>query len=375
MVIAGEASGDLHGGNVLRYLKELQPNLAIIGTGGDRIAASGAHLYYRVEDMAVIGFSEVLKVYQKLKGIFNELLRHLDEEKPDAVLLIDYPAFNLKFAAEAKRRGIRVIYYVAPQVWAWKKNRVHRIKALVDELIVLFPFEVDFFLREGLNAHCFGHPLLDVVKPSMEKEAFFQKWDLDMNQTTVSILPGSRRNEISKHLPLLLQTAEQIRKTRSDIQFVYPLAPTVQMDPEIPALSNGGLPLTCVRDDTYNAVAHSDLALVASGTATLETAILQTPLIVIYKTTLTTYLIGKYLLRIQAIGLPNIIAGSEVVPEDPHFVSPEKMADKVLFYLENHQAYDLIRQNLIALKDRLGEPGAYRKTAEFLNTNLYASNG
>ena len=368
MVISGEASGDLHGGNVVQRLKLLQPDLEIIGTGGDILAAAGARLFYRVEDLAVIGFSEVLKVYKHIKAVFDDLVKKLDEEKPDAVLLVDYPAFNLKFAAEVKKRGIRVIFYIAPQVWAWKKNRIHKIKALVDELIVLFPFEVDFFKKEGMKTHCFGHPLLDIAKPSLNREEFIQKWQLHSTKKTISLLPGSRKNEIAKHLPLLSQTATLIAKESSDIQFVYPLAPTENSKTAASIFKQKNPEITLIESDTYNAIAHSDLALVTSGTATLETAILKTPLIVIYKTSLITYLIGKYLLRIKAIGLPNIVADKKIVPEDPHFNSPAKMADLVKYYLNNKEAYDEIKQNLIDLRGQLGEEGAYQKTAVYINT-------
>lgn len=370
MVIAGEASGDLHGGNVIQRLKKIRPELDVFGTGGDILAGTGARLFYRVEDLAVIGFSEVLKVYRHIKAVFDEMVNKLDEEKPDAVLLVDYPAFNLKFAAEAKKRGIRVIFYVAPQVWAWKKNRIHKIKALVDELIVLFPFEVDFFKKEGMETHCFGHPLLDIVRPTQERGEFYKKWDLDPTKKTVSILPGSRKNEIARHLPLLSETARHMARDRNDIQFVYPLAPTVSREAIAPLINADDADIFLVENDTYNAVAHSDIALVTSGTATLETAILQTPLIVIYKSSLTTYLIGKYLLRIKAIGLPNIVAGKEIVPEDPHFTSPSRMAERVTYYLEHEAANKEIRQNLADLKEQLGDPGAYQKTAVFIDSLL-----
>jgi len=370
MVISGEASGDLHGGNVIQRLKALRPDLEIIGTGGDMMAAAGARLFYRVEDLAVIGFSEVLKVYRYIKAVFDDLVRKLDEEKPDAVLLVDYPAFNLKFAAEAKKRGIRVIFYIAPQVWAWKKSRIHKIKALVDELIVLFPFEVAFFKQEGMKTHCFGHPLLDIVKSTLNKETFFQKWHLDPAKKTISLLPGSRKNEIAKHLPLLGETARLVARECNNIQFIYPLAPTVKSASVASQFKQSNPDIKLIEADTYNAVAHSDFALVTSGTATLETAILKTPLIVIYKSSMITYLIGKYLLRIKAIGLPNIISDKIIVPEDPHFTSPRKMANQVKYYLENKDAYLEIKQNLIDLKGRLGEEGAYQKTAAFINTQF-----
>lgn len=368
MVVSGEASGDLHGGNVIQRLKLLRPDLEIIGTGGDIMAAAGARLFYRVEDLAVIGFSEVLKVYKYIKAVFDDLVRKLDEEKPDAVMLVDYPAFNLKFAAEAKKRGIRVIFYIAPQVWAWKKNRIHKLKALVDELIVLFPFEVEFFKKEGMKTHCFGHPLLDIAESTLDRQDFIQKWKLSAEKKTISLLPGSRKNEIAKHLPLLCETAAQLTSEHDDIQFIYPLAPTVNNASVAPLLTHKSPAIKLIEGDTYNAVAHSDLALVTSGTATLETAILKTPLIVIYKSSLITYLIGKYLLRIKVIGLPNIIADREIVPEDPRFVSPAKIVNWVNYYLTDRDAYQEIKQNLIELRDQLGEKGAYQKTAAFINT-------
>ncbi|MCP4753177.1 MAG: lipid-A-disaccharide synthase [Proteobacteria bacterium] len=370
LVITGEASGDLHGGNLMLELKKLRPELEIIGTGGKLMASANARLFYSVEELAVIGFSEVVKVYDRIKAIFDDLVRKLEEERPDAVLLVDYPAFNLKFAAEAKKRGIKVIYYIAPQVWAWKKNRIKKIIKFVDELIVLFPFEVEFFRREGLETHCFGHPLLDIAKPSRTREEVVEKWNLDPGKKIISFLPGSRRNEILKHLPLLFQTIDSLSKLRNDLQFVYPLASTIKKEDILPEIDGKGAHIHLVEDDTYNLVAHSDFALVASGTATLETAILQTPLIIFYKTSILTYLIGKYLLRIKAIGLPNIVADEEVVPEDPHFSSPRKMARDIQFYLENETEYARIKSNLTRVKNQLGNTGAYRKTAEFMDTLL-----
>ncbi len=370
MIIAGEASGDLHGGNVLLELIKYRPDLEIFGTGGDLIAKAGARLLYRVEDLAVIGFSEVAKRYSYYKGIFDQMVKALDEERPDVVLLVDYPGFNLKLAAEAKKRGIKVIYYVAPQVWAWKKNRIEAIKQTVDELIVLFPFEVDFFQREGVTAHCFGHPLLDVVKPNLDKTSVINKWSLNPEKKYISMLPGSRRNEISKHLPLLFQTAEILNSYQDNLQFIIPLAPTVGNEPIRPFLNNTKADIKIVEGDTYNVVAHSDFALVASGTATLETAILQTPLIVFYKSSLITYIIGKYFLRIKLIGLPNIIAEEELVPENQRFVSPKKMAEDVRVYLNQDEEYSRIKNNLARIKDDLGHPGAYTKTARFIDSIL-----
>ncbi|MBU2512967.1 lipid-A-disaccharide synthase [bacterium] len=369
-VLAGELSGDLHGGNVLTELVRLRPQLDIIGTGGKIIAESASELFYHVEDLEVIGFLEVAKRYNYYKGVFDAVVSKLDEKKPDAVLLIDYPGFNLKLAAEAKKRGIKVIYYIAPHVWAWKKNRVEVIKKYVDELIVLFPFEVDFFQKEGVKAHCFGHPLLDIVKPLSIRHEFLSRWGLDPDRKLISLLPGSRANELKNHLPLLVKTAEILTRSRDDLQFVLPIAPTTSELSVLPFLQNSNVKFKIIKNETYDAIAHAFFALVASGTATLETAILETPEVIFYKSSFLTYLIGKYVMRIKQVGLPNIIAGRAIVPEDPHFISPEKMAKTVLVYLENESEYQSIKQELKAVKSQLGDPGAYLKTAEFINSIL-----
>ncbi|MDT8446012.1 MAG: lipid-A-disaccharide synthase [bacterium] len=365
MVIAGEASGDLHGGHVIAELKKLMPQVELFGTGGQQLEQAGTKLFYRAEDMAVIGFKEVLRNYSYYKGIFNDMVAKLDSERPDAVFLVDYAGFNLRFAKEAKARGIPVIFYVAPQVWAWKKGRVKTMRQVIDHLLVLFPFEVDFFAKEGITAHCFGHPLLDIVFPSTPKEAFRRELGLSEDQRLVALLPGSRRNEVLKHLPLLAEVARKLTTERPEIRFVYPLASTVKRSEVEPALT--GLPISLVEGRTYDAVSAADLAVVASGTATLETAILQTPLLIFYKVTNTTYAIGKYLLGIKAIGLPNIVLGREAVPEMVQAkTEPDRMAEHLLRLLDDPQAYAAQKDHLAELLTKLGEPGAYAKTGKFL---------
>jgi lipid-A-disaccharide synthase len=367
LVVAGEASGDLHAGHLFQEWRSLNPNLTIWGTGGEKLSAAGARLLYSVDDLAVIGFSEVIREYGFIKKVFQHLVDELDRDRPDAVLLVDYPGFNLRFAAEVKKRDIPVVYYIAPQVWAWKKNRVRTMKALVDHLIVLFPFEVDFFNAEGMTAHCFGHPLLDIVKPSMPRRDWLIRQGLDPERQTICLLPGSRRNEIRKHLPLLLETLDHLVRKRSDYQFVYPLAPTFTPDTIAPLLGDHADRIRWCEHQTYDALSHADFAVVASGTATLETAILQTPLVIIYKTTLATYLIGKYLLGIKAIGLPNIIAGTQVVPEDPRFINPGRLAKIIGGYLDDPTALAQMRGRLRTVKEKLGTSGAYRRTAVYLD--------
>jgi len=373
MVIAGEASGDLHGGHVIKALKAQLPDLELFGTGGTHLEEAGVRLSHRAEDMAVIGFKEVLKNYSYYKGIFNQLVAQLDEQKPDAVFLVDYAGFNLRFAKEARKRSIPVIFYVAPQVWAWKKGRVKTMKKVIDHLLVLFPFEVEFFANEGMNAHCFGHPLLDIVHPSQSREAYRQHHQLPNDQKLVALLPGSRKNEVIKHLPLLLEMAEHLATLVPGVQFLYPLAPTVPLDTIQAQVDACSVPVHLVQGETYDAVASSDFAVVASGTATLETAILETPLLIFYKVAATSYAIGRYLLGIKAIGLPNIVLGDAVVPE---FVQsktePQKMAEQVAGYLSDPETYSIQKRHLKRLREKLGLPGAYEKTASFV-TDLLSS--
>ena len=367
MVIAGEASGDLHGGHVIKELCALLPELEVFGTGGAHLAEAGVELFFRAEDMAVIGFKEVAKRYSYYKGIFNQMVSKLDELRPDAVFLVDYAGFNLRFAAEAKKRSIPVIFYVAPQVWAWKKGRIKTMRKVIDHLIVLFPFEVEFFAQHGMKAHCFGHPLLDIVKPTVSTQSFRETHQLDMQRKLVALLPGSRENEIQKHLPLLVQMSALLSRLCPGVQFVYPLAPTVSMAVVEPLLECSEVPIYLVEAETYNCVASSDVAVVASGTATLETAILETPLLIFYKVAATSYLIGKYLLGIKTIGLPNIVLEQEAVPEMvQNKTDPKEMAYLVADLLKDPVSYQAQKDFLRQIRGKLGSTGAYHKTAEFM---------
>lgn len=372
MVIVGEASADLHAGKVLEELADIRDDIRLIGTGGKRLRELGAVLYYRIEDMHVVGLWEVLKRYNYFTGILKDMTAKLDSEKPDAVLLVDYPGFNIRFAELAKKRGIKVIYYIAPQVWHWKKKRIFKIKAFVDYLIALFPFEVDFFKKEAdMDIKCFGHPLLDIAKTSSTKAEVFKKWGLDPEKQLISLLPGSRGHEVANHLETLLKMAEYIAERKDDVQFAFPMAQTVRKEDAEPLLKGLKVKVALIENDTYNLVGHSDIATVASGTATLETAVLETPMIIFYKTSPMTYFLGRYILKIDTIGLPNIVAGRHVVPEMiQNDFTPEKLGEKVINILDNPEEYQKIKQNLADLKRDLGEHGAYRKTAEYISSLL-----
>ena len=220
LTIIGEASGDLHGANVLREIKKINPTMKIIGTGGNLFKTVADQTYHSIEEMEVIGLFEVLKHWKKLKRIFQRMVNLLDSESPDAVFLVDYVGFNLRFAEQAKKKNIPVYFYISPQIWAWKKNRIQKIRDYVDKLIVLFPFEVKYFADRNVQVECFGHPLLDIVKTNTNQKSCFQKWGLYSSKKLVSLLPGSRHQEIKKHLPILLKTIPLISKAYKNTQFV-----------------------------------------------------------------------------------------------------------------------------------------------------------
>ncbi len=370
-IIAGEASGDLHGSNLILALKELSSSFVFEGMGGPMMVKAGLHSFRDINDLAVIGLGEVIGSLKKFKDVFRGLVKKLEEEKPDCVVLIDYPEFNLRFAKEAKKRGIKVIYYVSPQIWAWRRSRINTVKKYVDRMIVIMGFEKDFYAREGVEVEFVGHPLLDSVKTSCPRDEFLKRQGLDPSKKTVAILPGSRRGEITRNLPVMAEAAEAIKeKLGEGVQFMVakPKDADAELYEEI--LGAEGLRPELVEDSTYDCVNSSDLAIVASGTATLETAILEKPMIIVYQVSFLTWLAGKLLVRIPYIGLANIVAGKKIVPEFVGFmVDPAKVAGEAVSILLSSERSEGIKASLSAIKIKLGGPGASKRAAEIIAGN------
>ncbi len=326
---------------------------------------AGIEIYCNFLDLAVVGFWEVVKNLKKFKAIFRMLCQKLDEVKPDAVILIDYPGFNLRFAREVKKRNIKLIYYISPQVWAWGKNRIELIKKLVDKMIVIFKFEEELYKTHSINAIFVGHPLLDIVKPAQEKTELLKKFGLSPDKKTIALLPGSRIVEVKRHLPIFLETCKILSKKLGNLQFVVSKSPFLPENLFSPCLNPYPLTLTPI-PNSYECIELADFVLVASGTATLETAILEKPLVVIYKTSFLTWLIAKPQIKIPYIGLVNVVAGKKIVPEFIQFgARPKRIAQKVLNLL-NSPEEKTIREDLIRIKENLGEPGATERAARII---------
>lgn len=376
LIIAGEASGDLHASELLVELKKQYPGLYAFGLGGEKLKNAGADIMMDLTKLAVVGFFEILRNYWKFRRIFYDILKKTDAVKPDAAILVDYPGFNLKLAAELKKRDIRVIYFISPQVWAWGKKRVDFIRSHIDLMLVLFKFEEILYggsADNGFRVKCVGHPLLDAIRPTKTPQQLMDEFGLRRTGRTIALLPGSRMREVTQLLPVMLRSAQAIFRKEPQAQFLICRAPTIprQIIKDLIEATDIDFPYKVMENETYNGLEASDFAIVASGTATLETAILNKPMVIVYKVSLLTWLLAKLLIKIPYIGLVNVVAGEKIVPELVQFdATPKKIAAAVLAILGDKQKMEKIHAELYALKNTLGIPGACRRAAEEISKFL-----
>ena len=365
MIVAGEASGDMHGANLVREMLKIDPSLNFYGIGGNKLREEGVKLLANASDMAVVGLTEVVSKLRNILKIMGMMKNSLDERRPDLVILIDYPDFNLPLAKAAKKRGIKVFYYISPQVWAWRKSRIGQIKKTVDKMAVILPFEVETYSQEGFAVNYVGHPLLDMVKLNYSKQESRKKFGLAENKITIGILPGSRLSEVNKLMPELLRAAEIISQRMPEVQFVLPLADTLEKKIITEIISRYAVKIHVISGHTYDVISCADLGLVASGTATLETALLGVPMIIVYKISFLSYVIGRLFVDVKNIGLANIIAGKTIVPElIQGDACGERIAGEALAILKNGERKQAIIKELNAIRAKLGEPGAAIRTAQ-----------
>jgi lipid-A-disaccharide synthase len=365
MIVAGEASGDLHGASLVQEMLKTDPALNFYGIGGSKLEKMGVKLFANTSTMAVMGLTEVVSKLGSILKIMGMMKKSLDEYRPDLVILIDYPDFNLRLAKAAKKKGIKVFYYISPQVWAWRKNRINQIKKFVDKMAVILPFEVDTYATKGFTVNYVGHPLLDLVKPRYSKQDSRKKISIDENKTTIALLPGSRLSEVTKLMPEMLRAAEILAQKIPDVQFVLPLADTLEEKNISDISKSSPVKIKVIAGLTYDVISSADLAIVASGTATLETALLGVPMIIVYKVSPLSYLVGRLIINVKNIGLVNIIANKTIVPElIQKDANGEPIATAALAILTNEgRKLEIIRE-LAAIRAKLGSPGAARRAAQ-----------
>ncbi len=367
LIVAGEASGDMHGAGVVRELKRLAPDAEIFGIGGDQMAAAGMELLFHVRDMAVVGFTEVLRHLRFFRHAMRTLENEAARRQPAAVILIDYPGFNLRFAGRLRRRAKppKILYYIAPQVWAWGANRIPKMARLIDRMAVVFPFEVPLFQSAGIPTEFVGHPLLEGLRPNLTAAAFFSRYQLNEAQPLLGLLPGSRREEIERLLPNMLATAKLLRESISGLQIAVAMAPNLSEAFYRTRINDNAVRL--VANSTYEVMRDSRVCLVCSGTATLETACFGTPLVVVYRVSRLSYEIGKRVVKLPHIGLVNVVAGRKIAPEfiQNDFV-PKRVAPVLEKFINDSEYRDEIKQALAEVRAKLGTPGASRRTAELV---------
>ena len=365
LIVSGEASGDLHGANLVRELKRDNPSLAFFGVGSKRMRESGVQMLADASEISVVGGTEVLTHLGAIYRVYSGLKRFLRVERPDLLVLIDFPDFNIMLGKAAKKLGIPVLYYISPQVWAWRKGRIKKIAEIVKAVVVVLPFEVELYKSAGVDVRFAGHPLTDVVKSEYTKVEAREHLGLDHARRTIALLPGSRKKEIMHLLPDMLEAARELDAAFRDLQFVLPVAPTLTVDFIRQHVERSGVRVKIVDGGVYDVLRASDAAIVTSGTATLETGLMGVPMVIVYRMSRLSYLIGRMIIDVDHVGLVNIIAGKRLVPElIQRDATPQNMADAVSKMLRDPVYYKEITDGLAAVRAQLGDAGASARAAD-----------
>jgi len=370
-IITGDVSGDLEGSLLAKSLLKKLPNLQILGVGGERMRTAGIEILFDLTKFSLIGFLGVLRHIFFFRRIFYQLIARIKKEKPSLVIFIDYPGFNLRVAEKIKRFSIPLIYYVSPQVWAWGKGRIQKIVSLITQMITILPFEKEIYEREGLAVEFVGHPLLDLVKPSKNKEQIMKYFSLKEGYSLITFLPGSRLDEVRRLLPVMLKLGQLIKREKPKTQCMIIAANSLIKEEIKGILKKKGISIPIIKEKKYDLISASALVLTASGTATIEIGILERPMIILYKISPFAYPFLKMTVKIPYIGMVNIIAKRKIVPE---FIQREANALRILptalSLLDNKEKREEMKLQLKIVKKALGEPGAADRAAKIISEYL-----
>jgi lipid-A-disaccharide synthase len=376
LIVAGEASGDLHAASLVQELLRRAPHLTVEGIGGERMREAGVRLHANASELAVVGLTEVVSKLPALWRAYRSMGRLLRTGRPDLLILVDFPDFNLLLARKAFLHRVPILYFISPQVWAWRPGRIRSIARYVRRLLVIFPFEQAFYRRYGVEALYVGHPLLDRLWPPPTMDDARRRLGLERAARVVGLLPGSRIGELARHLPLLLRAAGRLGEAHQDLRVIIAAADGIPLDLVGSYLKQEASSARIVQGRTHEVIAASDLILVASGTATLEAAIIGTPMVVVYRLAFISWLIGRLLVRVPYIGMVNLIAEEAIVPELIQFqATPHRIADEARALLESPERCWQMQQKLRGVRDRLGPSGAAARAAEATLEVLQANAG
>jgi len=365
LIVAAEASADLHAARALEELRKIRPDIRAFGVGGPCLRAAGLETLYPAEDLNVMGIAEVLPKIPRILAVLHGMREAAARRRPAVALLVDSPDFNLRLAKHLKRQGVKVVYYISPMIWAWRRGRARQIAKVVDRMLCILPFEERFYEGTGVSARFVGHPFAERTLPG-DPASYRVALGLPAGRITIALLPGSRSREIERIFPAMLEAAERIQERHPDVQFVVPVAITLREEALRPALArHATLDVRLVAGRADEVVGASDAALVKSGTSTLETALMQRPMVVVYKMAWLSYWVARLLVRMSHFALVNILAGRTVVPELlQQEASPERMAAEIERLLSDPGARRAQLDGLAEVRRALGEPGAARRVAE-----------
>lgn len=375
MIIAGEASGDLHGANLVAELKKIIPELNCYGLGDEQMRKAGVDIHVNASELSIVGLIEVIRHYPRLRGILKKMRHLLKSSAPDLLVLIDSPDFNLRLAKTAKQYGTKVMYYISPQIWAWRSARIKTIKKCVDMMAVVFPFEVKFYKDAGIPVEYVGHPLLKDAVVTTSRDEFFSNEKLDLDKKLIGIFPGSRASEIENNFPILIKAASKLSQQRTDLQFITPIASTIEENFIDRFISHAAINITTTTARIYDVINACDAIAAASGTVTLQITLMQTPLLIVYKVSPLTYLILKRLVSFTFAGITNVIAGREICREFiQNKATPENIAHELEQLLSNQAYIEKMKREMADIREKLGAKDGSTAAAR-LAASLIASAG
>ena len=371
LIIAGEASGDLHGAKLVQALLDAYPKARFTGMGGGRMRDAGVNTLFGIERMGAVGLVEIFSDLGHYFGVYRALMKEIASLKYTAVILIDYPTLNLRLAKHSRKHSCPVYYFISPQIWAWRKSRIKDIRKSVHKMFVVLPFEEKMYQEAGVDAEFLGHPFIDVVHPTRTRGDNLEKFALDSHKKIVGLLPGSRMNEITSLLDEMLLAAEKVKREMGECQFLLPVADTI--DPVLirKKLGSNPLDIKILKGETYNVMNTCDALIIASGSATLEAGIIGCPMVIIYKLSPLTYWLALMLINTPYYGLINIVAGESVVPElIQSKANAENIAAEILKFLKNPEYCQEVQNRLLLVRKNLGRPGVMKAVAASMVDSL-----
>ncbi len=364
MIVTGEASGDIHGAHVVSEIKKILPSTKFYGVGGTNMQLEDVEVHTNVSELSVVGLVEVLKHYPRLRNLLSKTKNTLKTKKPDLLILIDSPDFNLPLAKFAKQRGVKVLYYISPQIWAWRKSRIKLIQKYVDMMAVVFPFEEKFYLDAGVPVEYVGHPLIKEAKATISKADFLLSNKLDPNKKLIGLFPGSRISEVEKNYPILLSAGYELLQQKQDIQFITPIATTLPDALINKYISESDIKVLTTPENIYNVINACDVIAAASGTVTLQVTLMKVPMLIVYKISPTTYRIFKRIVKFTYAGIANVIAKKEISREFiQDYATAKNISSELLKLLTDKKYTSEMKNNMQKIRDNLGEKDGSAATA------------